>query len=465
MEKNNKILFIHPAAIVDLQIGSNLKFPPMGLAYLAAVVRDYGYPTMIFDANIEAESQKKLKQILAEFKPTIVGLSFTSVLADSAKQTAVLVKEINPEIKVIAGGYHPTVKPEEVIADPNFDVVFVGEAEISLIEWLRHLEGGADNWQEINGLVFRHQGGVIKTAPRELIPNLDTLPFPAYDLLPIERYSTLSTIRRPYVTFIRSRGCPFQCIFCGVQKMFGRRYRCQSPEKTISDIDLLVKNFGVKEISFRDSDFLINKDNVEKFCQLMIDRHYDLVWTCNARVDMINDKILLLMKKAGCHLVTFGVESGSQEILDQLKKGITVAQIEAAAAAAKKVKMKFTFDIILGGIGETPDSIAETNRLLKKLNPDYVAFNYLTAFPGSELYDEALKSHWFIEGKTNDYSYENLNLNATKMTNQELAQVLRRSLASFYFRPRYILKRLSYLTWPEIKNNFNGLIAILKKLL
>lgn len=458
----NKILLIQPPVNVDMKIEGGLKYPPMGITFLAATIREKGYAVKIFDANVEKKPFKQLFKILDEYKPNIVGLSFTSLLAESAHYFADLIKKKDPNIIIIAGGYHSTVVPLEIIKDKNFDFVVIGEGENTIIEWLEHYKNKQNNFDQIKGLVFRKGDEIIQTEHRELIPDIDSVPFPAYDLLPINKYSSLASTRKPYVTFIRSRGCPFRCLFCGVQKMFGRMYRCQTPEKTISEIDILIKDFGVKEINFKDSDFLIDKQNVTKFCQLLIEKKHNLIWTCNARVDMVNEEILELMKQAGCKLITFGVESGNQEILDHLKKDIKIHQTKETVFLTKKIGIKCALDIILGGIGETKKTFNQTLKFVKEIDPDYVAFTYLTAFPGSELYSKSLENNWFIKGKSNDYDYENLQLNATKMSDEELSKIYKQALVSFYFRPKYIFKRIKNLTFSELKNNFNGLLTILK---
>ena len=456
-----KILFVHPLATIGLRIEKETKYPPMGIVFLAAVARENGYEVKILDANIEDNSWGNINLILADFKPDVVGISFTSLLAESASRVAELVKKTNNRIAVIAGGYHPTVMPRLVMENKNFDFSVVGEGEQTLMELIRELFGSR-NFNLVKGLVFRRGEEVVQTERRELINDLDVLPFPAYDLLPIGKYSNLASTRKPYVTFIRSRGCPFLCTFCGVQKMFGRRYRCQSPEKTMAEIDILVKDFRVKEINFRDSDFLIDRANVEKFCQLMIKKQHNLVWTCNARVDMVNEQILSLMKRAGCRLITYGVESGNLEILNRLRKGINPDQARQAITLAKKVKIKCALDIILGGVGETQTTFRETMDFIKDTDPDYASFSYLTAFPGSDLYEEAEKRGWFLNKEKNDYSYELVNLNATGMTTDELSKLFNQAMREFYFRPSYVFKRLRNLNWPELKNNFKGSWTIIR---
>ncbi len=457
-----KILFVHPAANLNLKIQKGLRYPPLGIAFLSAVVLEQRHDVRIFDANVERNHLQSLGTLLREFKPDVVGISFTSLLSDSAYHTAEFVKTTLPHAFIIAGGYHPTVKPLDVINNLNFDAVVVGEGEVTFLEWLKAYESKDKNYSSIKGLIFRKDGQIIINPERELIPNLDTIPFPAYGLLPISRYSSMVSTRTPYVTFIRSRGCPFNCIFCGVQKMFGKKYRVQSPQKTVSEIDRLIKEFKIKEILFKDSDFLIDRNNVIQLCKLLIERNFNLIWSCNARVDMVDEKIALLMKQAGCKMITYGVESGNQEMLNNLRKDFTLEQITQAVKATKKAGIQVTLNIIFGSPHETRKIAKQTMEFVKQLDPDYLNCAYLTAFPGSHLYDDSLSNGWFIEGKPNSFAYEHLQLNATKMSVKELSVLLSKATRSFYLRPSYIIKRLRHLNLAELKNDFKGLWAIIR---
>lgn len=457
-----KILFIHPPVNVNLKIQQGLKYPPLGIAFVSAVTLEQGHNVLIFDANVEKNPFQSLRMLLREFQPDVVGISFTSLLSDSAHYTAGFVKTVLPHVTIIAGGYHPTVQPLDVIKDTNFDAIVAGEGEITFLEWLKTYESRDKDYSLIKGLVFRKNGRIIVNPKRELIPDLDTIPLPAYGLLPIARYNSMVSTRSPYVTFIRSRGCPFNCIFCGVQKMFGKVYRVQSPQKTISEISRLVKEFKIKEILFKDSDFLIDKKNVIALCKLLIEKRFNLIWSCNGRVDMVNEEIALLMKQAGCKMITYGLESGNQEILNNLKKDFTLEQATRAVQATKKAGIQVTLNIIFGAPGETKETARQTLAFIKQLDPDYLNCAYLTAFPGSCLYDEALRNDWFINGQPYSFAYEQLRLNATKMSVKELSVLIKNSTRSFYLRPAYIAKRLRHLNFAELKNDFKGLWAIIK---
>lgn len=461
--KKAKILLIHPPAFETGSILSNLRYPPMGILFLASVLRRCGYAVKIFDCNAENRPLQQIGSIVKGFAPHVVGLSFTSILAEGAFRLAAIIKSLDQNIAVVSGGYHPTVMPEEVMADPNIDFICYGEGEDTLPELLEKIMTRDKDFESVRGIYFRKNGEITKTEPRPLIENIDDIPFPAYDLLDFNRYSSLSSLRKPYTTFIRSRGCPFRCTFCGVQKIFSRRYRCQSPKKTVEEIERLVKLFGVREILFKDSDFIIDKANVKEFCEQLISKHFDLIWGCNARVDLISKDILLLMKRAGCYQISFGVESGDQTMLNIFQKDATVEQSRVAIRLTKEAGIKTVAHFIIGGPGETHESIKRTIDLAKELDLDYADFNFLSAFPGSEIYESALRNGWFIDKKPRSYSLENLRVNATKLSAEELNQAVAKAYGEFYFRPSYIWKRLRNLNMSDFANSLRGVIAVSKR--
>lgn len=461
-----KILLIHPPDSHEKSILGNLKYPPMGVAFLSAVLRNNNYEVSILDAHVADLSVDEIIQYIAKNNPDIIGVSFTSLLFESAVMLAKAIRRVFPGKIIIAGGYHPTVNPEEVLRIAPFDFVIIGEGEKTILELIHVLnsKSSVESLHQIKGLAFWENEAIIITEPQGLISNIDEIPMPAYDLLPLAEYSSLASTRTPFVTFIRSRGCPYRCIFCGVQHMFGRGYRCQSPDKTLQEIDVLVKQFGVREILFKDSDFLIKKKNVLELCKKLKAKKYDLIWSCNARVDEIDEEIVEAMKKAGCTMITLGVESGNQQILDALNKDITVAQAETACALIKKSGIKCTVNFMFGNPGETEETIEESLSLAKRLEADYGNFSFLTAFPGCELYDIAGKNNWFIHEKKDSFGYEQALINPTKIPNEKLNKILPSAYRSFYLRPAYICSRLKRLNWMDIRNSFRGLIIILKAL-
>lgn len=465
MVKNtDKILLIHPQQMGKGRVLDKLRYPPLGIAILASIIRKDGMYPFIYDANIEkGDPFKRISKLIHDEKISVIGLSFTTPLAQGAYYLADKLKQEFPKLTIIAGGYHPTVMPDEVIIHLSIDYVVVGEGETTFPSLLKVIREDGDP-KNVKGLCFNHNGKIIHTDRPPLISNIDDVPIPAYDLLNLNSYSSLSSTKKPFVTVVRSRGCPFRCVFCGVGAIFSRRYRCQSPEHTLEEVLSLVKQYKVREILFKDSDFLINRKNVEEFCTLLLKEQLDLVWSCNARVDRVDEDILRLMRRAGCNQVTFGIESGSQRMLDALKKDFTVGHIIKAVKLTKKQGIVCVGNFIIGTPGEDHATIVETARLIKTLDLDYASFHFLTAFPGSVLYEQAIQNRWFVGGQQFQ-GYEEVNINATKLSKAELKEAMRWMIRSFYFRPSYILKRLMQITPSEIRNNFVGGFGLLRKIL
>ena len=453
------ILLIHPQKIGQ----NNLKYPPMGITMLASALRNKGFKSFLYDTNIEnGDHYKNISEIITHEKIDTIGLSFTSNLTKSAYNLADWLKHRFPTIPIVAGGYHPTVMSSECAGHPSIDYVVVGEGEDTFPLLLERIhENGVP--ADIEGLCFEHNGEIRNTGCRPLISNVDDVPFPAYDLLKINKYSSLSSTRKPFVTFIRSRGCPFKCTFCGVDAIFTHKFRCQSPERTLEEIFFLIKQFKVREILFKDSDFLIRRKNVVELCELLIEKQLDLIWSCNARVDKVDKDLLKLMKLAGCNQITYGIESGSQRMLDTLKKDFTAEQVIKGVRAAKEQGIDCVGNFIIGTPGEDYESINETIQLVKKLDLDYASFHFLTAFPGSPLYGEAVKQGWLLENRESDF--ESFNMNASKLSESELEKAMRTMIRSFYLRPSYIMNRMKRISPNEIRNNFIGGFGLLKRIL
>ncbi len=458
-----KILLIHPPKIARKGVMDYLRYPPLGIVTLASVLRKEGVKPFIYDANIEkGDHLEKISKLIQDENINAIGLSFTTILTRGAYFIAGELKRKFPEIPIIAGGYHPTVMSDEVIGCGHIDYAVLGEGEITLPLLLDAIQNGVEP-DNVEGLCFKRKGEIIHTGCRPLIGNIDTIPIPAYDLLSLNSYSSLSSTRKPFVTVVRSRGCPFRCVFCGVDAIFSRRYRCQSPERTLEEVLFLVKRFGVREILFKDSDFLINRKNVEELCNLFLKERLDLLWSCNARVDSVNKDILGLMKRAGCSQISFGIESGSQRMLDALRKDFTAGQVIEAIRLAKEQGIACVGDFIIGAPGEDYETIDETVKLIQKLPLDYASFHFLTAFPGSPLYKLAFENKWLIDGR-GPGGYEDMNINASRLSDIELKKAMDCMVRSFYFRPSYIFNRLTRITPGEIRNNLIGGVGLLGKL-
>ena len=455
-----KILFIQPPPLKEQDLMEGIKYPPLGITSIAGFMRAKGYTVGLYDGCAFSATTEDVLSEVKKFEPDVVALTATSAIIYHAFAVASLVKQFNPSIKVVIGGPHATELPYHALSNENVDVVLRGEGELSLLELMEAYDKGSD-LHLVKGIGFRDNGKIFLTSPMPLLKDIDELPFPAYDLLPLEKYQSPYSLRKPFIAMVRTRGCPYDCSYCEIPNVYDRRFRVQSPERSIKEIDYLVKELGVKEIAFKDSIFTIVPSNVMKFCDLLMERNYDLTWCANARVDNFNLELAKKMKQAGCFSVTFGLETGDQRILDNLRKRATLEQGREAVKIAKKAKLDVVANFMVGNPGETYGSIENTIKYMKEVDPTYVYMGFCTAFPGTELRRQAEQNNWLIQKDPTSVRYEDVQMNATELTNEELKQALNRMYRAFYFRPKYILRRMFKLSPADIKNNLKGFKSIL----
>ena len=455
-----KILLIHPKREDDLF--EDIKLPPLGLAYLAAVLRQAGHVVRILDANVERDAFRAIRDRIEDVRPDIVGISVVSQLFRTSMKIAALAKEARPGVTVILGGSHPTVFPEAVAAEPNVDYVVHGEGEDTIVELAAALERG-DGVRGILGIAYRDGGRVNVHPPRPLIQDLDRLPFPAYDLLPVGRYVLPQATRTPFMEMITSRGCAYRCVFCDARVVMGEKYRFHSPERTLAEIGYLIRLFGVREIIFKDSEFVQNRARTERLCELLAEARLPVRWICNGRVGKIDAALMKKMKDAGCELVMFGVESGDQDILNRLKKGFVLAQVRKTFRDAAEAGLKTSANFMIGNPGESAADVRKSIRLARDIGAGFAYFEYLFPYPGTGLYRTALAEGWIPK----DFDPSTVPafqspMNATLMDARELSRLLRRAYRSFYFRPRIIFGRIWTLNPVIWRNNVKSALRILR---
>lgn len=442
---------------------TSFDYPPMGLIALAAYIRQQGHTVSIYDASINRACLEEIISQVRQCSPDIVGISAMSVTINYAFKIAESIKSFNANLWVILGGVHPTVCPEHVLSNKNIDAIVMGEGELAATDLINAIAQG-NNFYGIQSVGFRENGRVILNPRRCLIQDLDSLPLPAYDLLETKKYRSPYASREPFISMVRSRGCVFRCTFCGNPKIFGQTFRCQSPERTIKEIDYLIKNYGIREISFKDTELTLDK-NLENLCDLLIEKRYDLIWSCNSRVSNVNDGLLKKMRKAGCRSVTYGVESGDEEVLKRIKKPLRLQDAVRAVKLTKKAGLKVVTNFMIGNPGDTKETIEKTIKFAVALDPDYAYFGFTTPFPGTELRQQAEENNWILDPSMDAIRYDDCMMNATNMPVEELRKYLDIAYRRFYFRPRYIFKRLTKLNINEMKNSLVGLSAILSNTL
>lgn len=440
----SKIILIHPPLKYEQLYSSFQKagseLPPLGLAYLAGTLKKYNFDVEIIDAQALNLNNKEIINFLFKKNPSYIGLSSYSVGIYNTAELAEEIKREFPKIPLIIGGGHITAFPHQTMQEfPFFDVGVIGEGEETIVELLNSLEN-KNSQDDVKGIIFRKNGEIKINSRRHYIENLDTLPFPAWDLLPdITKYyfpPADSINRLPSTSLITSRGCPGKCIFCN-RTIFGNVTRSHSVNYIMEEIFYLINTFKIKEIFFQDDTFFVHREILKELCEKLIERKLDLSFCCYGRVDMVDVEILKLMKKAGFWQISYGIETGSQKILDFTKKGTTLEQIENAVKWTKESKIKVKGLFMLGNFLETKETIKETINLIRKLPLDDFHMTYFTPFPGSLSYKIA-KDYGEFNSSLKTLSFFSPTFIPKDLTKDELEYYYRLIYRIFYLRLKII---------------------------
>jgi len=465
----SKIVFVNPVLTGKERYGylsqGGVYLPPLGLCHLAAVTRKNGFETYILDCDALGLNVGKASEFILSCKPDYVGITAATPAIYKAAELADVLKQKDNKLITILGGTHLTAVPEETMETfPKFDIGVIGEGEITIIELLQKLDKNGD-LDGIRGIIFRRNGNLKITDCRPLIDDLDQLPLPAWDLLPnLTKYyrpSCFGFKKLPVASLITSRGCPAGCSFCA-NVTFGRKYREHSSRYVIQMIKYLHKNYGIKDFAIYDDTFGVRKERLVKLCQMLIKEKLDVVWSSNARIDQITPEILGLMKKAGCWQIAYGIESGSQRILDFLHKDITLEEISRVLKWTESAGLIVKGYIMIGTLAETKESIQKTIDFVLKSNLDLITVNNFTPFPGTEDYKRAeqfgtFNPDWRL------LTQHHLVFVPNGLTNEEIENSIRLITRKFYLRPKVILKHLGMIfSFSKLCLLFNGLIALLK---
>ncbi|MDD5109026.1 MAG: radical SAM protein [Candidatus Omnitrophica bacterium] len=361
--------------------------PPLGLAYLASVLEKEGHEVEIIDIPAENISIKDFQARVGLKKSDIYGISSTLFGFQDVIKFSALIRKVDPQSLIILGGLCTVLSPELILKNiPEIDIVVQGEGEVAMKRICSSL-AAKTRWDGIGGVCFRHNGSYFYNQEIELI-NFDELPLPAYHLLNIKHYYLHPPfgLYSPVISMETSRGCIFKCEFCCLSK----NYRARLVESVVEEMVYLKRTYGINEIYFVDHTFTISQEYIRMLCQRIIDKKLKLHWTCKTRVDCVSPETLKIMKAAGCYMISYGVESGSEKILKNLNKGITVADIETAFVLTRKYGIRSIAYLIVGSPGENKDTIKETLRMVRRIKPDYVLYNALAPDPASELYNRAI---------------------------------------------------------------------------
>lgn len=442
--KSVDVLLINPPQNAELKTLLELHGPPMASMYLAAYVRKMGYNPKILDMDLKNFSFEDALKYVESTSPKILGITAFTSTVKTAYKLLDAIKERFKDILTVIGGPHVTFMPDEALSHQGVDVVAIGEGEETLYELIEAFDKNKD-FSEVKGIFYRNKNGEIKmTAPRPFIQNLDEIPFPARDLVDYESYRWNGVLEAPMLT---TRGCTFQCQYCSSSEMMGRRYRMRSVQNVIDEIKEVQEKYHVKDIEFIDDTFTLNMKRASEVMNAIISEKLDIRLSLSSRVNTINEELMQQLRKGGTENIYYGIESGSQRVLDLMKKGIKLEQAEAAVNLAKKYGVKVLGSFILGYPGETPDEMNQTIKFSIKLNTDYAQYSILTPFPGTPVYYELDKKGLIMTKDWDLYTvlhplikYEAFGYSAS-LVSRKLTEAYRKFYLRFdyIFRKRYML--------------------------
>jgi radical SAM superfamily enzyme YgiQ (UPF0313 family) len=433
-----KITLVNPP--YPLNAHAHPPFIPLGIAYLGAVAERAGHQVTVIDCQAERLSYDGFRSRIAQVPSDVVGVTSTTLLYNSAKEILTIARQVHPNAVTMIGGSHVTFWDENALNEcPAIDIIVRKEGEATFIELLQCIEA-KKGFGDVLGITFRGQGGkIIRNLDRPFIMDLDSLPSPAYHLLPIDAFHRMGKTIFPLVT---SRGCVQWCDFCSTVRMFGRGYRVRSPKNVVDEMEMLYNKYGETQFTFYDDAFTINRQHTLELCADIRARKLKVEWDCETRVDAVDKELLEKMHDAGCITVWFGVESGSEKILGEMHKKISLTQVREAFKMAQKAGLMTIASAVIGFPGETEETAWETVNFLSSLNPDDIGCYIATPYPGTPMYEEVVKNGWLRVTDFNKYDTATPTFETPQLSMEKLREIKYKAHQKFYLRPAYVFKMM-----------------------
>lgn len=451
-----KVLLLIPPTDMTKSYGKLKRFsnpqPSIGIAYIAAVLRENGHDVKVVDAYVNSHTLKEIMDMVEKYAPSVVGMSVLTPSADIVYEISKNIRTILPYITIVMGNMHASLFSDDILTKGCADFVVHREGEITMIELLKAIEN-KNGIESVKGVSFKKNNVVVNNPMMPHIEDLDALPFPAWDLFPMDKYSTdpRTEVKKGAVemTILATRGCPNQCTFCSsrTDRSLGSHYRMRSPKSVVDEMVYMNENYGSDIFSFADLAFPLVKKHAVDLCNEIINRGLDkkIKWVTECRVKPLDEELLVLMKKAGCVRLCFGIESGNNEILKLLKKNFTVEDVKKAVRIAHEAGLEIDGMFMIGLPGETAETITETIEFAIELNVRYAIFNIFVPYPGCELYD-TLKAQGKIHcNKWSDFtSYPTYSGGIPVyvpdgLSKEKLMELQTKAMRRFYLRPKFIL--------------------------
>jgi anaerobic magnesium-protoporphyrin IX monomethyl ester cyclase len=428
-----KVVLINPPPRRRVEQHDSCKYPHLGLAYIAAYLKNRGIEVQVIDAKLEGLGMEHVERKLVHARPDVVGITAMTHEIPQAGEVAAVAKKHIADVLTVIGGVHATALPQRTISEfPSFDVAVFGEGEITLHELIQSVSGGK-SYDGIKGIAYRTPDGVRQNEPRALIANLDELPHPAWELFPpAEDY--------PIMT---SRGCPFHCNFC--MRVMGNKLRRRSARNVFAELKNIIDTYHTRNIHFLDETLTIDRERLNELLDMMLAEglHTEIIWDAQSRSDVAEYPLFKKMRDAGCTWLGFGVESGNEKILKASGKAITLDQAEKAVKIAKKAGIKTDGYFILGHPYETKQTAMDTINFATKLNPTRITIGIMTPYPGTEIFEMATKGEGGYKLISSDWSDYNKNignsLEMTTLSRKDLERLQMLGYTRFYlFNLRFI---------------------------
>lgn len=440
-----KILLIQPQGVKDVRAGHVSVQFPINLGYIASALIGEGHDVRLIDLNVQ---DTDIERYVKDFSPDLVGITAMTSSVNSAGRVAERIKHVNLDIVTVLGGVHASAMPVETMQDcPYIDILVFGEGEETVRE-LCHSVHERKELSNLKGIAYREKGELVKTDPRPLISDLDSIPFPARNLADFSLYRRSHVSRgfsRKYMNILEiivSRGCPNQCIFCASHINYGASIRFRSFENVAAEIEECIKEYGINHVFIADDTFTLNRRLVEQLCDFFAGNN--LTWDCSTRVNTVTPELLKRMAESGCRKVSFGVESGSPRILKLIKKGITLEQVREAFGMARVAGIRYVEGTFILGchIDEKPEDVEMTISLINELMPDFVSLSVICPFPGTEIYGD-MQREGLLPQRPNwdDFSFFTASEKFKRLrhlTHAELNAIQSDFIRRYYASPRYI---------------------------
>jgi radical SAM superfamily enzyme YgiQ (UPF0313 family) len=435
-------------------------FPPLSLTWVAAIAEKAGHEADIIDARTLRLTPEQVIARLRQTKPDIVGFMMTTYMFRETLDWIRRIREALPGIKTVVGGYNLRVYPKESVMPPEIDFGCFNSAYHTIPALLAALENGG-SLDDVPGLIFKRNGQVVQTDYGD-DPDFDAYPNPARHLLPNALYAEFPTERKNFTVMVTSKGCPRGCLFCEAGRT---RYNPRRVETVMNEIQECYDKYGIREIDIFDYEFLIDRKRAEGICDEIVRRRLDILWACRARIDSVDDALLRQMAAAGCGRIYFGIESGLQDMLDRVNKGITLEQVRETIKLTRKHGIRSLGFFMTGLPGETRETFRQNVKFAMSLGLDYVQFSKTTAKPLTQLWRDLVRDtgydYWkeYILGNTEEAV---LPRPWTQLTNEEIDTLTKQAYVRFHSRPYFILRsvlklrsydefRRKFLAWIEMK--------------